>query len=172
VSPTPGRSGLDASTSAVPHAAGSLAYGATSATANETRLRLEVRTPSDVRVGEVFEVRVDLEANAPLRELMFLLGYEKTRLTLVGWSKGDFPHQHDLPFDLGAEEPSDGNIQVGLNVRKGSSAAGAGNIVVLQFEAIRAGTSGITLQNVAATNASGNMDPNAFILRDGQVTIR
>ena len=135
-------------------------------------MRLEVRAPSDVRAGDVFEVRIEVNANAAVHELMFLVGYSAPRLALVGWSRGNFTQQRDLPAHFGAEEPSDGNIQVTYKARDGLSAAGAGSVVVFQFEAITPGTSAITLQNVTASDLGGNMDPNAFVVYDARITIR
>src|SRR5437870_3157728 len=44
-------------------------------------LRLEVHAPSDVRVGDVFHARVDIEANGAVRDLMVSIGYENSRLS-------------------------------------------------------------------------------------------
>jgi hypothetical protein len=174
VSPAPGRVGLDEPTSGASNAVGSsgVPHGVTGATVDGTRLRLEVRAPSDVRVGEVFEVRIEIDANAALRDLMFSIAYAKSRLALVGWSRGNFAQQlPDLPADLGAEEPSDGNVQVTYKVSNELSATGAGTLAVFQLEALKPGTSPITLQNVSASDVGGDMDPHAFVLHDGQVTV-
>jgi len=173
VSPAPGRVRPDEPTSVSSDAAGSsgVPHDVTDATVDATRLRLDVRAPSDVHVGEVFEVRIEIDANAALRDLMFLIGYERTRLALVSWVRGNFAQRPDLPADLGAEEPSDGNVQVTYKVRNELSATGAGTFAVLQFEAIKPGTSAITLQNASASDVGGNMDPHVFAVHDGQVTI-
>src|SRR5262245_51298535 len=56
-------------------------------------VRLQLHAPSDVQVGERFEAIIDLEVSAPLRQLMFIVTYEKSRLSLVGWSMGVFALQ-------------------------------------------------------------------------------
>jgi hypothetical protein len=173
VPPAPGRVALDEPTSGASDAVGSSGapHGVTGATVDGTRVRLEVRAPSDVRVGEVFEVRIEIDANAALRDLMFSIAYARSRLGFVGWSRGNFAQLPDLSADLGAEEPSDGNVQVTYKVSNELSATGAGTFAVFQFEAIKPGTSSITLENISASDVGGNMDPRAFVVRDGQVTV-
>jgi hypothetical protein len=116
--------------------------------------RLHVRAPADVRTGDVFEARVDLEANGGLRELAFALTYDKTRLSLAGWSEGNFARQGGLASELTAQEPSDGNILVNFGIRNGLWVAGAGSVVLLRFEALRAGNSRIGLQDITAVDRS------------------
>jgi hypothetical protein len=173
VSPAPGRAGLDEPTSGASDAVGSsgVSHGVAGGTVDGPRVRLDVRAPSDVRVGEVFEVRIEIDATAALRDLTFSIAYAKSRLALVEWSRGNFAQLPGLPADLGAEEPSEGNIQVTYKVNNELSATGAGTFAVFQLEAIKPGTSAITLQNISASDVGGNMDPHAFVPHDGQVTV-
>jgi hypothetical protein len=138
----------------------------------ETRVRLEVRAASDVRVGDVFPARIDIEAEDTLRELVFSVSYDKSRLALVAWSAAGFTRQSGLSSELAVDEPSDGNIQVNFKADNQTSAAGAGSLIEFQFEAIKAGTSGIALENPAASDWSGGMDPKLFDLHGGSVAIR
>lgn len=172
VSSAPSRVDPDEPTSVASGAIGSSGafHGGTGATVDGTRVRLEVNAPSDVRVGEAFEVRIEIDANAALRDLIFSIAYAKSCLALAGWSRGNFAPLGN-PTDLGAEEPSDGNIQVTYTVSNELSATGAGTFAVFQFEAIKPGVSAITLQNVSASDVGGTMDPHALVLHDGQVTV-
>jgi len=135
-------------------------------TAKQAPVRLEVRAPSDVRTGDVFQVRVDIDARAAVRDLMFSIAYEKSRLNLVGRSYGEFVRQPGVPSDFGVDEPSEGYIHVIFRARNGSSASGAGTIAVFEFEAIRLGTSVIELQNVKTNDAGGNANPNVIVVQD------
>jgi len=134
-------------------------------------VRVEVHAPSEVRVGDVFQARVDIQANGAVRDLIFSIAYEKSRLSLVGRSDGEFVRQPGVPSDFGVDEPSDGYIEIVYRARNGSLASGAGTIMVLEFEATRPGTSGIELQNVKATDAGGHASPND-IVAPARVTIR
>ena len=151
-----------------------------SATADETPVsrrpkqdpvRLHVRAPSEVRVGDVFQARVDIEANAPVRDLMFSIAYEKSRLSLVGRFEGEFARQRGIPSEFGVDEPSDGNIQVVFRTVNGSAATGVGSIVVLEFEATKVGASEIELQNVRTIDAGGEVNPNVVVMHERRVAI-
>lgn len=138
---------------------------------NGAPVRLQVHAPSDVQVGEVFQARIDVEVNGGVRQLMFAVRYDRARLALVGWSEGNFAQQGGVPAEFGAQEPSDGNIQVTFNVSNPLSVAGAGSMAVFQFEAIKRGTSGITLQNLSAIDRTGATESNVAVLHVGSVTI-
>jgi len=136
----------------------------------KAQVRLEVHAPSDVRVGEVFQARVDIEANIPVRELVFSIAYEQSRLSLVGQSKGEFVRQRGVLSELDVDEPSDGNVLGVLRAVNGSAATGSGSVAVFEFEAIRPGTSTIALQNVMTIDAGGEMNTNVFVAHE-RVTV-
>src|SRR5262249_4970844 len=54
------------------------------------RVELRVYAPSDVAVGDVFQAEVHVRADEPMRELMFAIAFDKSRLALVGSSAGNF----------------------------------------------------------------------------------
>jgi hypothetical protein len=118
-------------------------------------LRLRVDAPTDVRVGDVFEARVDVDAGVPVSDLMFSIAYEKSRLSLVGRTQGAFVRQPGMRSEFGVDEPSDGNVEVIFRAMHGTVAAGSGGVVVLELEAIRPGASRIELQNVRSAGPGG-----------------
>jgi len=134
-------------------------------------VRLRVRAPSDVQLGQVFQAQIELEADRAVRELLFTVTFAKSRLALSGWEQGDFAQRGGLPGETGAEEPSDGNVQVSFIVGGGLSIAGAGTIITLQLEARRAGVSSITVGDVYAIGSNGAAEPGVAILESGAVTI-
>lgn len=129
----------------------------------QAAVRLDVHAPSDVRVGEVFEARIFVDASAPLRDLAFALVYEKSRLGLVRRFEGEFVRQPGIRAEYGIDEPSDGYVGVVFKAVDGSFATGAGNVVVLEFEALRPGTSRIALQNVKSVDATGEGERNIIV---------
>jgi hypothetical protein len=135
------------------------------------RMQLQVLAPTDVKVGDVFEVRIDFETSAGVREIMFLVSYDQFHLALVGSSEGNFTEQGGVPAEFGVEEPSDGNIQFSLTASNGLSMGGAGTLAVFQFKAIKAGASRITPQNLAVTDRTGDTDPNSVRINDASVSI-
>ena len=134
-------------------------------------MRLQLDAPTDVKVGDVFEARVDIEASREVGQLVFHVSYDKTRLSLVGWSAADFAQQWGLPAELAAQEPSDGNIDVMFTVGDGRLMGGAGSLALLKFEAIKAGASDITLQNATVIDRTGTADTNVAVVREGRVSI-
>jgi hypothetical protein len=114
-----------------------------------------VQAPTDVRAGEVFQARVHLDANLAMRSLAFSIRYDESRLGLVGRSEGVFARQPGVPAELAFDEPSDGNVEVVYRARHGSTASGAGSIAVLEFEALRPGSSAIELRGVRTVDAGG-----------------
>ena len=102
---------------------------------------------------------------------MFAVAYDKSRLALVGSSAGNFAEQGGSSAEFGAEEPSDGNIQVSVNVRSGASLAGAGNLAQFEFQAIKRGTSPIVLQNLTMFDGAGAVVAAGTVLHEGRVTI-
>jgi hypothetical protein len=133
-------------------------------------LRLEVNAPSEVRVGDVFQARVDIRATIPVRDLIVSITYQKSRLSLVGWSEGAFVRQTGVSAELDVDEPSDGNIEVTFRAVNGSVATGFGSIAVFEFEAIRPGTSGIELTNARRIDAGGEVNADVFVASE-RVTI-
>ena len=134
-------------------------------------MRLHVRAPSDVRVGDVFEVSIDFEAEHGLRQLAFTVRYAKSRLALVGWSRGASGGQASFPAEVRAQEPSDGNIEIGFDLNRDAWAAAAGPVAVLQFEALKPGTSGMTLHDVTALDAGGAAQRDVAVLDVPSITI-
>ena len=124
-------------------------------------VRLELRAPSEIRIGDVYEARIDIEANAPVRDLMFTIAYEKSRLSLVGRAPGEFLGQPGVSSEFGIDEPSDGYVEISFRAVNGSVATGSGTVVTLQFEAIRPGMSRIELQNVTSVSAGGDRNRDA-----------
>ena len=134
-------------------------------------VRLEVHAPSHVRVGEVFQARVDIAANVPLRTLMFSIVYESALVRLVGRREGEFARQPGVASEFGVDEPSDGNAEVVFRAVDGSAATGSGSIAVLEFEAVRPGATGIALRNVRSIDARGEVAPRVSVTQE-RVTIR
>jgi hypothetical protein len=101
-----------------------------------------------VHSGESFQASVDVEANNGIRQLAFSVSYNKHVLQLLESSEGAFVQQGGVPAQFGAQEPSDGNILVNLDVNNGASIAGSGSVAILQFQTLKAGTSPLNVDSV------------------------
>jgi hypothetical protein len=58
----------------------------------------------------VFQAQVHVQANTAVRQLVFAIAYDKSRLRSE-LSAGNFAEQAGASAEFGAEEPSEGNIQ-------------------------------------------------------------
>jgi Cohesin domain len=111
-------------------------------------VQINVGAPATVRAGDSFEATVNLEAYGGIRQLAFLVTFDKRVLQFVGSSKGLFVQQAGAPAQFDAEDPSDGYVLVNLEVNNGYAIAGAGSVVILQFQALKSGVTPIALNNI------------------------
>jgi hypothetical protein len=68
---------------------------------------------------------------------------------LLDCTEGTFVRQWGLPAEFGAQEPSDGSLLVTLDVNNGLAITGAGSLAILEFEALRGGTSPVTVDDIS-----------------------
>ena len=134
-------------------------------------VQIEIRAPAVVHSGESFQATVDLEANSGIQQLAFSVTYDKSVLQLVGSSEGTFIKQAGVPVQFGAEEPSDGNILVNLHVSDGLTVSGTGSLAVLQFQALKVGTSPITAQSITFVESGRPGASTTASVHQGVVTV-
>jgi hypothetical protein len=132
-------------------------------------MRIDVDAPATVRSGDSFEATVNLEAYGGIRKLAFEVTFDKRVLQFVGASKGLFVQQGGAPAQFDAEDPSDGFVLVNLDVNNGYAIAGTGSVVILQFQALKAGVTPIALtditfvDNVMAGNSTTTSAHDALV---------
>ena len=134
-------------------------------------VHLAVRAPSEVETGDLFEARIAIDATVPVRNLVLAIAYENSSLSLVRRSEGEYLRQPGVHAEYGIDEPSDGYVSLEFRAAAGSFATGAGNVIVLEFEALRPGTSRIELRDVKSLGAGGDANRNVAVT-NASVTIR
>jgi hypothetical protein len=117
--------------------------------ARSASVRLDVHAPASARVGDLVTITIDAEALGGIRDLSFTLVYDGRMLEFVSSSPGSFVQQASAPATLSAEDPSSGSVLVHMEINNGGLVAGAGTVVVLEFNALHAGTSPIALRDVS-----------------------
>jgi len=115
--------------------------------------RMEIRTPAMVRAGETFQATVDVGSDGGIRKLEFTVNYNKNVLQVVGSSAGTFVQHAALPAQFDAQEPSDGSVLVSFEVDNGLAVTGTGSVVVLELQALKAGQSRVTVDNITLVEA-------------------
>ena len=134
-------------------------------------MQITVRAPRTVRSGESFRVAVDLEANGAIRQLAFSVTYNQHVLRLLDCTEGTFVRQWGLPAEFGAQEPSDGNVLVRLDVDNGLAIAGAGSLAILEFEALSAGTSPVTIDDISFVENGSPATSTTPAVRQGLIKV-
>jgi hypothetical protein len=72
---------------------------------------------------------------------------------------------------LSAEDPSTGNVLVNMEVTNDGLAPAAGTVVVLEFNALRAGTSPITLRDVSFLERERSRSSSSVVVQPASVTV-
>jgi len=139
--------------------------------ASSASLRLEVHAPPLARTGDVVTITIDAEALVGIRDLSFTVIYDGGVLELESSSPGSFVQQASAPATLSAEDPSTGNVLVNMEVTNDGLSAAAGTVVVLKFNALRAGTSPITLRDVSFLDSGRSRSSTSAVVRPASVTV-
>ena len=134
-------------------------------------VRLEIRAPATVRAGETFQATVDVDADGGIRTLGFTINFNKRVLQLVGSSAGTFVQQAGLPAQFGAQEPSDGAVLVHFDVDNGLAVAGAGSVVIMDFQALKAGTSPLTVDSIELVENGRTATSTAPVVNESLIIV-
>jgi hypothetical protein len=161
----------ESKSAALPPVAGGTTIAETRSLTQRAPVQINVQAPATVRSGESFQASVDVEANDGIRQLAFSVNYNKHVLQLLESSGGAFVHQGGVPAQFGAQEPSDGNILVNLDVDNGASIAGSGSVAILQFQTLKAGTSPLTVDSVTLVERDGPGTSTAISIHQGSVIV-
>jgi hypothetical protein len=139
--------------------------------ASSASLRLDVHAPPLARAGDVVTITIDAEALVGIRNLSFTVIYDDGVLELQSSSPGSFVQQASAPATLSAEDPSTGNVLVNMEVTNDGLAAAAGTVVVLKFNALRAGTSPIRLRDVSFLEGGRSRSSTSAVVQPASVTV-
>jgi hypothetical protein len=119
----------------------------------------------------VVTITIDAEAFVGIRDLSFTVIYDDGVLELKSSSPGSFVQQASAPATLSAEDPSTGNVLVKMEVTNDGLAAAAGTVVVLEFNALRAGTSPIRLRDVSFLESGRSRSSTSAVVHPASVTV-
>ena len=155
----------------VPDSGGTASSAAAALTVRSASVRLDVHAPPSARVGDLVTITIEAEAFAGIRDLSFVVVYDGRLLEFVSSSPGSFVQQASAPATLSAEDPSSGGVLVHMGINNGGVVAAAGTVVVLEFNALHAGTSPITLRDVIFLESGRSSGSTAAAAREASVTI-
>lgn len=133
-------------------------------------LRLEIRAPATVRAGDTFQLTVDVGADRGIRKLGFTVNFNKRVLQLVGSSQGAFVQQ-GLPVQFEAQEPSYGVVLVNLDLDNGQAIAGVGSVVIMDFQAVKPGTSSVKVDSIELVESGRTAPSPAPVVNEILITV-
>ena len=120
---------------AAPPAAAAAGSAAAGSAAAEARSALTMDGPSEVKVGEEFQVTVRLATDQSITHLRSQLRFDSSALQLVSASTGDL-----VPAAAGAPkvETRGGGAQLDVTTTSDEPVQGSGSLMVLEFKAVAA----------------------------------
>jgi hypothetical protein len=133
-----------------------------------TPARFEILAPATVRAGDTFSVMIEVQALRVIRQLEFSVTYKSSILQLVGSSADAFPQQGGASAHF--EEVSDGSLLVRIAAESGV-VAGAGNVAVLEFQALKRGESPLAVQGVTYVEDGRHDASNIPTAYEGSLTV-
>jgi general secretion pathway protein D len=111
-------------------------------------LQLKLVAPTDVKVGDVFDVRLDLTSGVLLRGGPLQLAFDASRLTVLEVREGDYFKQGATPTSFTQNvDQSTGRADFGVLRSPASGTVGQGSVVILTFKAAASGPSVVELRS-------------------------
>ncbi len=119
-------------------------------------LQLRWAAPSEVKLGDSFNVTINAATGAALRGLPVELLFSSAQLEVVSIAEGGFLKQGDGATSfVQAVNASAGRINVGLMRNEGEGASGEGALFTIQFKAKAAGAAQLSFSSVRPMSAAG-----------------
>ncbi len=147
-----GGAALDAATSRVGAAAPtqSTSIIASLAPPPPNVLQVKLVHPQVLKVGDVFDVRVDLSSGSMLRGGPLQLTFDQTRLTILEVREGDYFKQGNVQTSFTQNvDQATGRADFGVLRTPVSGTPGQGSIVVLTFKAVANGHAEVAIKSYA-----------------------
>ena len=126
--------------------------------------------PAQVRAGDQFSAVLRVTSGAPLTGLPLLVGFDPSMLQVVNVMEGDFLKQAQGKTSFNSRiDPAQGKVFVAA-VRIPNSASdtginGVGNVVVVNFKALKPGPASVQLLSVTPAPALPVALPNELVLK-------
>ena len=131
------------------------------APAAAARLALRWLTPASVRVGEVFEVSLELDSSAGLRGLPMQLRLPAEMLEVLSVEEGEY-FQRDGQATSFTQAASPGGLQVGVLRNLAEPVQGRATVLRLKLKARKAGTAELAVTSMQPVVLQGPMP--SFVL--------
>lgn len=113
--------------------------------------------PSEVPVGQLLELRLQLNAAIPLRGMPLDLSYDKQRLQYLDAVEGDFFKRDGAPTSFThSVDAASGRVRVGVLRNQATGLTGQqGTVVILRFKALAVGNATVKLEGAQPVQLEG-----------------
>lgn len=102
--------------------------------------KLKWTAPAEGKVGDVLDVKLELNSSVPLRGLPMEVAFDKSRLQLVEVQEGEYFRQGGTPTSFSTSgDGKDGTVRVGVLRNTPTGAAGEGVLLTLRLKALAVG---------------------------------
>lgn len=114
-------------------------------------IALSWQAPGDVSVGDIVEIKINLESNLALRGMPLSVTFDRQQLQWLPATEGDFFRKGGAQTSFTeAIEAERGQARVGVLRNQASGAAGQGMLLALRFKALKAGVAELRLESAQA----------------------
>ena len=123
---------------------------------------LGLRGPATVRVGETFDVLLELDSQVPLRGMPAQLRYSPALLELVDIEEAAFFKSDGAGTSFTkAIDPAAGTARAGVLRNSATAVPGRGAVLKLRFKPLKAGEASVALVGVSPLGLHGEVQPQA-----------
>jgi general secretion pathway protein D len=131
-------------------------------------LDLKLAAPGEIKAGEIFDVQVQIAAEAPLRGMALQLRYPTQQLKILDATEGGFFKQGNAAVsNTKAIEQQDGLASAAVLRNSADGARGSGTVATFRFKAVTAGNADIKLVSakpIGAGTATAQLPAAATIV--------
>ena len=128
----------------------------------EPQVEVSLAAPQDVKVGDTFEIPVQVKSGLSLRGLPIEIEYDRARLELIDWTEGSFLKSGGVTTSVSrTADAASGRIGIGILRNTADGATGEGVLATIKFKAIAPGAAQVRVARVNPLGIDRIIEPPA-----------
>jgi len=126
------------------------------------KVEVSLSAPAEVKVGDTFEMPVQVKSGFLLRGLPIEVAYDHTRLALLDWAEGPFLKANGATTSVSrTSDTASGSASLGILRNTPDGASGEGVLATLKFKAIAAGQAQVRVTRITPLGVDRIIEPPA-----------